>query len=83
MTAASYFLPRPDAGSSAMDFNYLNRLGYTARNSNGQDPAAQKEIAKQFEALFLQQILKQESYHKQQQLVLDEERQYRTCVKQQ
>ncbi|HCP77797.1 MAG: flagellar assembly peptidoglycan hydrolase FlgJ [Pusillimonas sp.] len=59
MTAASYFLPRPDAGSSAMDFNYLNRLGYTARNSNGQDPAAQKEIAKQFEALFLQQILKQ------------------------
>ncbi|MBC7203106.1 MAG: rod-binding protein, partial [Pusillimonas sp.] len=59
MSAMPYFLPRPDAGASAMDFNYLNRLGYTARSSNGQDPAAQKEIAKQFEALFLQQIMKQ------------------------
>ncbi|QIM49244.1 flagellar assembly peptidoglycan hydrolase FlgJ [Pusillimonas sp. DMV24BSW_D] len=59
MTAMPYFLPRPDAGASAMDFSHLNRLGYTARHSNGQDPAAQKEIAKQFEALFLQQIMKQ------------------------
>lgn len=59
MTAVPYFLPRPDAAPSAMDFNYLSRLGYKARTSNGQDPAAQKAIAKQFEALFLQQIMKQ------------------------
>ncbi|MDY0310138.1 MAG: flagellar assembly peptidoglycan hydrolase FlgJ [Castellaniella sp.] len=56
-------LPTPDATPSALDFSSLNALkqGVRAGGRAAQDP--QREVARQFEAIFIQMMLKQARQH--------------------
>src|SRR5690606_23657147 len=53
------YIPRPSHGSAAssLDFSSLNSLKRGVRDAGG-SPEAQKEVMQQFEALFIQQMLK-------------------------
>lgn len=55
------YIPRPSHGNiaSSLDFSGLNSLKQGVRSGAGASPEAQKEVAQQFEALFIQQMLKQ------------------------
>lgn len=55
------YIPRPSHGSAAssLDFSNLNSLKRGMRDGAGGSPEAQKEVMQQFEALFIQQMLKQ------------------------
>ncbi|MGB3291151.1 MAG: flagellar assembly peptidoglycan hydrolase FlgJ [Burkholderiaceae bacterium] len=55
------YIPRPSQGgaASALDFSGLNSLKRGVRDIAGGSAAAQKEVFQQFEALFIQQMLKQ------------------------
>lgn len=56
----AYYLPRPSDGTaSALDFRHLNTLGQAVKNGAAASLADQKQVAKQFEAMFIQQLLKQ------------------------
>jgi flagellar protein FlgJ len=59
MTFVQY-IPRPAQGNtaSALDFSALNSLKQGVRGADA-SPDAQKEVLQQFEALFIQQMLKQ------------------------
>ncbi|MYN11642.1 flagellar assembly peptidoglycan hydrolase FlgJ [Pusillimonas sp. TS35] len=53
------YIPRPGEGAgSTLDFSGLNALRRGLK-AGGNTPAAEREIAQQFEALFIQQMLKQ------------------------
>lgn len=56
---APLYLPRPADQVSSMDMNHLNRLRGDVQGMGALDPKAQEEVAQQFEALFIQQMLKQ------------------------
>ena len=53
--------PLPSFGSepSALDFTNLNSLKRGATTSGANQEASQREIARQFEAIFIQMLLKQ------------------------
>jgi len=53
------YIPRPAEQASTLDFSNLDRLKRGLYKSDGRAEAAQAEVAHQFEALFLQQLLKQ------------------------
>jgi len=52
------YISRPAGEARAFDVNYLNGLGQ-GRAGDLSSPAAQKEVARQFEALFIQQWIRQ------------------------
>lgn len=54
-----HYIPRPAADSvSTLDFAHLDKLQQGVRNGAGQE-AQEKQVAQQFEALLIQQMLKQ------------------------
>jgi flagellar protein FlgJ len=54
------YIPRPQQDApSALDFSGLNRLKQGVRPGAADSDEAQKQVAQQFEALFIQQMLKQ------------------------
>src|SRR3546814_12227499 len=54
------YIPRPSQGNpSALDFSGLNSLKQGVRAGAAASPDAEKEVAQQFEALFIHQMLKQ------------------------
>ncbi len=57
----TYYTPRPaDANlGSAIDFGRLNQLGLAVKNGASASEKDQKQVAQQFEAMFIQQLLKQ------------------------
>lgn len=55
-----HYIPRPDDGQGGVfDFSRLSRLKAGVQSNRTQSDDTQKEIAQQFEALFIQQMLKQ------------------------
>jgi len=61
MSSTPFYIPRPSTSSvsSAFDFKHLGDLTQAVKSKASTDPAAQKEVAQQFEALFIQLLLKQ------------------------
>lgn len=57
--SAPFYFARPTDQVSAMDFSHLDRLRRGVQDVTQQDPEALREIAQQFESLFIQQMLKQ------------------------
>ena len=53
------FIPRPGNETSIFDLAHLNSLKQGVKPEAAAPDASQKEIAQQFEALFIQQVLKQ------------------------
>lgn len=53
------YIPRPENPASVMDFGHLNSLKQGVQAGADAPLEKQKEVAKQFEALFIQQLLKQ------------------------
>lgn len=55
-----HFIPRPAPHAvSTLDFSHLNRLRMGVRSGAGQQHVHERETAQQFEALMIQQMLKQ------------------------
>ncbi|MFC3338453.1 flagellar assembly peptidoglycan hydrolase FlgJ [Paracandidimonas soli] len=56
----AYSITRPSDADSALEFGRLDALGHSVRSGVGKgSEAAQEEVARQFEALLIQQFLKQ------------------------
>jgi flagellar protein FlgJ len=53
------YIPRPGNPASVLDFGHLNSLKQGVRAGADAPLEKQKEVARQFEALFIQQLLKQ------------------------
>ncbi len=53
------YIARPEAPMSALDFSHLDRLKQGVKDGADAPLAEQKKVAQQFEALFIQQLMKQ------------------------